>query len=169
MGSVEGVPPGCWVIGYGNSHRGDDGIGPYVADRVGQTLGHKKGVRTRSLYQLDPALIDELQDAHTLIFVDASMEVIDNGWKWTRIEPDFRGFYHVTHLFGPCFLLGLIQSLYQRYPDTWLVTVQGDKFDFKEGLTPGAGNRACRAVSEILNFLNRHQTPTSFNHTIEGG
>ena len=167
MPSKENLISDCWVIGYGNSHRGDDGIGPYVANRVEQALKHRKGVQTRALYQLDPALIEELQDAATLIFVDASMEIIDNGWKWTRIEPDFRGFYHVTHLFGPCFLLGLIHSLYQRYPDTWLVTVQGDKFDFKESLTPGAGNRACQAVSEILNFLDIHQTQTICNPMIE--
>lgn len=170
MESGEIVTSGCWVIGYGNPHRGDDGIGFHVVDQVEKAVNRPQEIQTRAVHQLDPALVEELQDAQAIVFVDASMDIIDKGWTWTRIAPEFTGFYHVTHLFAPSFLLGLIHALYERDPETWLVTVQGDNFDFKESLTPGAEKRAWGAAREILDFLDpRHRTKFTPSATPKGG
>lgn len=143
----------CWVIGYGNIQRQDDGIGPYVADLVEISAKRRTGIKSVSLHQLDPAMVEELQHASVLIFVDATMEAMEKGWRWVKIEPECKDFYHVMHLFDPQYLLALIQLLYHKHPETWLVTVQGDNFEFGEGLTIGAEERACGAAAEIVDFL----------------
>ncbi len=151
---METIISSTWVVGYGNFHRRDDGIGPYVAGRIGKKVKHKKDIRTLSLHQLDPDLIDELQSARMIIFVDATMDIIENGWKWERIFPEFKRFYHVTHLFSPSLILSLIHSLYQRNPETYIVSVQGDNFEFGHGLDPETQKRALKAASAIMEFLN---------------
>jgi len=171
MPSIEAPNSDCWIIGYGNSHRQDDGIGPYVVDRLDKAVKHIKKIRTVTLHQLEPELIEDLQHANIIIFIDATQDVIDNGLEWINVKPEFRGTFHVTHHFNPSFLLGLIHSFYQTYPETWLVTIQGTNFDFGENLTFRAKKRACRATSEILDFLDRHycQTESIFNHNTVGG
>lgn len=144
----------CWVIGYGNIQCKDDGIGPYVANLVDMSVKERRGIKSVSLHQLDPALLEELQYVNSIIFVDATMDVIESGWRWVKIEPEFRYFYHVVHLFDPPHLLALIQSLYHKYPETWLLTVQGDNFEFGDGLTLKAEERACSAAAEIVCFLD---------------
>ena len=47
----------------------------------------------------------------------------------------------------------LLQSIYHICPPTWLVSVQGDDFEFGEELTREAEKRAQRVVSEINEFV----------------
>ena len=63
---------GILVIGYGNELRGDDGIGPRVAEAV--AARNHPGVRVRIVCQLVPELAAELAEARTVIFVDALMD-----------------------------------------------------------------------------------------------
>jgi len=159
MDAIDTTKCDCWVIGYGNFLRRDDGIGHYIIGRVEKAVKHIKTIHTLALHQMDPALVEELQHARVIIFVDATMDLLENGWKWVKITTEYRGPYHVTHRFDPSFFLGLIYQLYEKYPETWLVTVQGDNFEFREGLTVQAEQRACRAASEIIDFLGRHYDP----------
>lgn len=153
---IETLNPQCWVIGYGNSQRRDDGLGQYVASLVDKSLKNRDRIKIMAIHQLDPALIEEMHHAGRVIFVDATMEILESGLRWVKLEPDFRAFYHVTHLFYPSSLLALIQSVYQKTPEAWLVTVQGDNFEFGDMLTPEAGKRGLKAASEIISFLIRH-------------
>ena len=60
------------VIGYGNTLRGDDGVGPRVVEAIG-TLG-LPGVRTLICPLLTPELADPISRAEKVIFVDAAMD-----------------------------------------------------------------------------------------------
>ncbi|MBL7175030.1 MAG: hydrogenase maturation protease [Desulfobacteraceae bacterium] len=142
-----------WIIGYGNPQRRDDGIGPYVIDRLNTILGYKKEIHILSLHQLEPDLIEELRYANLLIFVDAATGQVEGGWRWVKVQSELRDLHYVTHHFKPSFLLGLLQSIYHHCPRTWLVSVQGDDFEFGEGLTSGAEKRARMVVSEIVRFI----------------
>lgn len=153
MRAIEATSSQFWIIGYGNPQRRDDGIGPYVAGRVDKSLKHRKGIRILILHQLEPDLVEELRHASAIILVDAAINDLKGGWQWIKVEPELRDFHYLTHHFKPSFLLGLLQSLYQKCPQTWLISVQGDNFEFGEGLTPGAEKRAQRVVSEITKFI----------------
>jgi hydrogenase maturation protease len=135
-------------VGYGNPHRKDDGIGPYVVEKVSRDLGAGTGVALRSMHQLDPALAEEVHGAETLILVDATVEPLECGLRWARIEP-VRGLeLRDTHNFQPPLFAWLLESLYGRSPVMWLVSVQGNDFGFGEGLSIEAWEMAERACRE---------------------
>ena len=144
-----------WIVGYGNPHRRDDGIGPYIVEQLSGDLGRERDIALRSLHQLDSVLAEEVQGAEVLILVDATVESVDRGVRWTRVEPKQGHSACDTHHLSPSTLLGLMEALYGRRPTTWLVSVQGGDFGFGEGLSLEAQEKAERASSEILDFCLR--------------
>ena len=144
-----------WIIGYGNPHRKDDGIGPYVVEQLSADLGKGTGIALRSLHQLDPVLAEELQGAEVLILVDATVEPLEHGLRWTRVQPKQSLSAYDTHDLQPEVFAGLLESLYQRSPAMWVVSVQGNDFGFGEGLSLEAQEKAQRASSEIVQFCWR--------------
>jgi len=144
-----------WIIGYGNPHRKDDGIGPYVVEKLSGDLGDGTGVTLRSLHQLDPVLAEEVQGAEVLILVDATVEPLERGLRWTRIQPKQDFSACDTHHLRPEGLAGLLKALYQRSPAMWVVSVEGSDFGFGEGLSLEAQEKAERASSEIVRFCCR--------------
>lgn len=141
-----------WIIGYGNPHRKDDGIGPYVVERLSAELGEATGIGLRSLHQLDPVLAEEVRGAEVLILVDATVEPLESGWRWTRVQPKKDLSACDTHYLQPSAFAGLLESLYKESPAMWLVSVQGNDFGFGEGLSLEAREKAERASWEIARF-----------------
>src|ERR1035441_6445297 len=60
------------VIGYGNTLRGDDGVGPRVAEAIEKL--NLPGVRTLVCQQLSPEYADPVSRARTVVFVDAAVD-----------------------------------------------------------------------------------------------
>lgn len=144
-----------WIIGYGNPHRKDDGIGPYVVEQVSCAVGLNTGIALRSLQQLDPVLAEDVRGAEVLILVDATVETMEGGLRWTRIQPKGDVPLCDTHHLDPSLFAGLLESLYQRSPTIWLVSVEGSDFGFGEGLSLEAQEKAERASREIVQFCLR--------------
>jgi hydrogenase maturation protease len=148
--------PTCWIIAFGNSQRGDDGVGPYVACRLNDTIQTMSGVALCTLPQLDIALLEDILDADHLIFVDASVEKIDNGLRWSPVTPELNGWAMGSHQLTPNVFLGLLHLLYQSHPRAWVVSVQGRNFDLGEGLSTEARRDAERAAAQIVDWLYLH-------------
>ncbi|MGE5842955.1 MAG: hydrogenase maturation protease [Deltaproteobacteria bacterium] len=148
-------PRSTWIIGYGNPHRKDDGIGPYVVERLAGELGDETGISLRTLHQLDPVLAEEVQEAEVLILVDATVQPMEQGLQWARVRPKQDLSACDTHHLQPESLAGLLESLYQRSPVMWLVAIHGKDFGFGEGLSLEARENARRAGSEIVQFCRR--------------
>lgn len=140
---------GVWIIGYGNPHRRDDGVGPYVVKRLGWSLRHARECRLLSRLHLDSDLLVDLRDAQTIVLVDATAEPVAGGWRWTRVFPERGNLPYLTHHTSPGFFLGLFQSVYCACPPTWLASVQGHDFGFGEGLCPSTEKRAEAVVADI--------------------
>ena len=141
-----------WVIGYGNPHRRDDGLGQYVVNRLCEELPNTGRICFRSIHQLDSVLVDELQMAELVILVDATVEDLMGGVRWEKVRPGIEISYRGTHHLNPSTLLGLLEAFYHRSPLTWLVSVQGRDFGFGEGLSPETKEKADRARGEIAQF-----------------
>ena len=62
------------VIGYGNTLRGDDGVGQKVAEVIA-SLG-LSGIRALSCHQLTPELADPISEVRMVVFVDATVDNI---------------------------------------------------------------------------------------------
>jgi hydrogenase maturation protease len=139
------------LVGYGNSARRDDGIGPYVAGRLEAVFKESRRIRAFSLHQLDPVLIDALRGADLIVFIDATVEPIPGGYAFSELSPQTRDFPCLTHPCTPSFLLGLMVSIHGKSPPAYMAAVQGDDFGHGEGLSAAALQRAERVVSEIAN------------------
>lgn len=148
--------PTCWVIAFGNAQRGDDGIGPYVAERLSDTIGQMNGVALCSLPQLDLALLEEVHGADHLVFVDASVESLENGLRWSPVTPELNGWAMGSHQLTPAVFLGLLHLLYQSNPTAWVLSVRGRHFDLGEGLSAEACRDADRAAAQIVEWLYLH-------------
>jgi hydrogenase maturation protease len=171
---LDGEQPRLWIIGYGNPQRRDDGSGCHVAGRLGRFFGRKAGVAVRVMHQLDPVLAEDLRDAETVLFVDATVEHLTEGREWLRIRPEVNNRHCVTHHCEPAFLLGLLQTLHGRCPEGWLVSVEGDDFGLGEGLSAEGKHGARKITREIAAHLARKmidkgETPVKSYTTQEKG
>jgi len=145
----------CWILGYGNRQRRDDGIGPYIVEKLKGALEQKNGVRLLALPQLRADLVEDLREADRILFVDATIDNPEGGRKWRQLQPQMQVLPYLTHHIDPAFLLGLLETLYRRSACAWLVSIHGDDFGFGEGLSPEAARTADRVSLEILEYICR--------------
>ena len=122
------------VIGYGNTLRCDDGVGPRVAEAVGQM--NLPGVRTLACHQLSPEHADLVSRARKVIFVDAAMDEMD-GVKFRLLAPGDTT-QLMAHAADPRTLLALARDVFGRAPEAWWLTIPAAELKFGEGLSPGA-------------------------------
>lgn len=138
------------LIGYGNELRGDDAIGPRVADAVRRWS--LEGVRTFALHQLTPELADPIAKARAAIFVDASVIRGDNQVRVSPIEAS-QPAEMITHILNPAELLALAQAVFGRSPPAWLVTVPAANLEFGDRLSLLAERGIAGALLEIRRLI----------------
>ena len=115
------------MIGYGNELRGDDAIGPRVAN---EAAGWKMaGVRTMTCHQLTPELADPIAAAARVIFVDA-VGAFSKEVSIGEIAPAAPSSGVMTHVVDPQILLRLAMEVYGRCPKAWWLTVPVENVDF---------------------------------------
>jgi hydrogenase maturation protease len=129
-------PAGCdfLVIGYGNTLRGDDGVGPRVVEAVEKL--NLRGVRTLICQQLSPEYADPVSRAHTVVFVDAAVDA-PREVQLRKIEPN-ESAQLMAHAADPRTMLALARDVFGHAPQAWWLTIPAVKLDFSETLTPEA-------------------------------
>ena len=135
----------CLVIGYGNTLRGDDGVGPRVAEAVGHL--RLPGVRTLICPLLTPELADPISRAEKVIFVDAAVDA-PNEVQWRRLEPNETS-QLMAHAADPRTMLALARDVFGHAPQAWWLTIPAVKLDFSEELTPEAQRGFEEAMEKI--------------------
>jgi len=161
------------LIGYGNTLRGDDALGPMAVERLRPLLADLASatgsavspeVELEHCYQLAPELAAQLAAVDLVIFVDAAAEGKPGLVRVERLSPqssDAASSTHaasLTHHVQPAALLGLTIALYGRAPEAILVTGAGANFESGEGLSEygsAALNEVCRLVPSLVrDFLH---------------
>jgi hydrogenase maturation protease len=135
------------IIGYGNSLRGDDGVGRLIAENV--LTWHLPGVVVRSCHQLVPELVEDLKSAERVLFVDSAANEGDVRLRKIFAQPMRQS---LTHSCDPCSLLALAHELYGRTPEGWLLTIPGSCFEISEENSPVARKNMAQALAEIKDF-----------------
>lgn len=133
------------VIGYGNPLRSDDGVGPYVAERVARYS--LPGVSTRVAHQLEMEMAAELADCDSAFLVDAAAG--GPAVSLRRAEPSLEE-PSFSHQLTPERLLGLTEALYGRRPSLCVCTVRGQDFGFGSAMSARVFRRAERLARRIL-------------------
>ena len=147
------------IIGIGNSGRSDDGLGWLVLDYI------KKNCLDAALlyrYQLQIEDAELLSHYQTVIFVDATKEVTENGFFFKACHPN-NGFGLTSHMLDPETILWLENQLYKTRPTTYILGIEGEKW--KLSLEPskvGLENlsRASFHLEENINLILKHQPPS---------
>ncbi len=135
----------CLVIGYGNTLRGDDGVGPRVAEAVA-ALG-LPGVCTLVGAQLSPEHADPIAQARTVIFVDAALDA-PGEVQLRKLEPADTS-QLMAHAADPRTMLALARDVFGRAPKAWLLTIPVETLAFTEELSPVAQRGLQQAVRQI--------------------
>lgn len=139
------VPSGTLIIGYGNTLRGDDGVGPRVAEVV-ESL-QLPNVRTLICQQLSPEHADPISRAETVIFVDAAVDA--PGEVHLRpLEPGATS-QLMAHAANPPTMLALARDVFGHAPRAWWLTIPAAKLEFSETLSPEARCGMNEAVETI--------------------
>jgi len=126
------VMAGLLVIGYGNTLRRDDGVGPRVAEAVGAM--NLPGVHTLICQQLSPELADPVSRAGAVVFVDAAVDAA-RAVQWRKLEPG-ESSQLMAHAADPRTLLALARDVFGHCPAAWWLTIPAAATGFGEALSP---------------------------------
>jgi hydrogenase maturation protease len=146
------------VIGYGNTLRGDDGVGYQVAETVA-TWG-LQGVTALSCHQLLPELAAELARAQQVLFVDAEIApaTAQPNAAITSLPLDNTVTF-TTHTATPASLLALAQWLYGATPVAYQLTIPAIAFDLGETFSPVTSASQSLALERIYTWLTPTKAP----------
>jgi hydrogenase maturation protease len=139
------------LIGFGNPGRGDDGLGPALAEAV-ELLG-LPGVTVETDYQLSAEHAVAVNEADAVVFADAAVAGPEP-WAFSRIEP-VDDLPWSTHGLEPPALLALARHVSgrsgrDRRVAAYLLALRGYAFDeFSEKLS----ERAQRNLADAVAFL----------------
>jgi hydrogenase maturation protease len=161
----------CLILACGNTLRGDDGIGPWLAEWAEERFSGQSDVRVISRQQWTPELAEEIAGAESVLFVDCSVESAAGTVKTINVEPANPEEGLATHHIGAPQLLQLAKELYGSLPRTsLLLTVGAGSIELSEEFSAevtASQPEACRQIEEfVLGFLKnpRQVTATSQNN-----
>jgi len=155
------------IIGYGNVDREDDGVGWHIlknlADRIDRTIPEDPGssieitsqiVDLTFIYQIYPELAETISHYDRVCFVDAHTAEISSEISWIALSPEYEK-SPLTHHMSPKTVLSITDTIYNKVPETILVSVQGYKFGFERNLSPQTAILAQKASNQIWDWINK--------------
>ena len=138
-------PAGLLVIGYGNTLRRDDGVGPRVADAVAALA--LPGVHALACPLLTPELADPISRARVAIFVDAAVDA-PREVQLRKLAPADTS-QVMAHAASPATLLALARDVFGHAPEAWWLTIPAEDLGIGEELSPLAQRGMETAIEEI--------------------
>lgn len=141
------------IIGYGNTLRGDDGVGR----RLAEELAERKLPRicTRSVHQLVPELAEDLAACGAVIFIDASLGRAGDSVTMRPIVAA-GPIAAIEHVMRPQIVLAYTRDLFGSSPKAWWLTVPGENFEVGESLSATARTAAAAALTMIERFIQEY-------------
>ncbi len=136
------------VIGYGNTLRSDDGVGPKVAEAVDAL--HLAGVKTLACDLLTPELADPVSKAETVVFVDAALDAP----REVQLRPlaPAASSQIMAHAADPRTLLALARDVFGHAPQAWWLTIPARDLALGEKLSASAQSGMAHAVELVKNL-----------------
>jgi hydrogenase maturation protease len=142
------------IYAFGNPGRQDDGLGNRLVDELEPWLAEKgfRHVELESNYQLNIEDADNIAGKDLVVFVDASIEDIED-FHFGVVEPSEGRSEFTMHAASPAFILALCIKLYGKHPDTFLLQIRGYEWEFNEKLSDGAAQNLASALAFIKRRL----------------
>ncbi len=141
------------VIGYGNPGRGDDGLGPALAERL--ELLRIPGVTVETDYQLSIEHAALAAEHDVVVFADAATDA--SAPFYFRPISGASGDACTSHAVTPGEVLFLARSCFGATPRGFLLGMRAQALDrFHEGLTSDAQAVLDSALEHLLRFIAEH-------------
>ncbi len=145
------------IYAFGNPGRRDDGLGCAFVNDLKTWINNQglEGFDFDCNYQLN------IEDAHNIsgkdlvIFVDASMEDIDD-FVLTKVD-ESSDISFTSHEASPGYIYYLCRELFDKNPATYLLHIKGYDWKFKEGLTVEAKKNLSSSLAFIKKQLQNRQ------------
>jgi hydrogenase maturation protease len=139
-------PATLFILGYGNPGRRDDGLGPYVAEALEESVPGDVTVETAFQPGLEHCAA--ISKCRTAVFIDSARKG-RAPFEVRRLEPALDRAAFTTHAVCPAELLGICAESFGARPPAWLVAVRGYSYGMGEGLSGRAKRNAARAVDYL--------------------
>lgn len=144
----------CLILACGNTLRGDDGVGLWLAAWAEDRFKGEAAVRVIADHQWTPELAEEVAHAESVLFIDCSVDSAPGLITLATVNPSSAGTGHGTHHLGAAELLGLAQEYYNSLPrDAQLLTIGAASTELAEVFSEpvaAALPEACRMIEETL-------------------
>ena len=144
-------PQGLLVIGYGNTLRSDDGVGPKVAEETAALA--LPGVQALACALLTPELAEPVSRAATVVFVDAAVDA-PREVQMRKLAPA-QSSQIIAHAATPAILLALARDVFGHTPQAWLLTIPADELGIGEEFSATARRGFATAMQEIKKLHQR--------------
>jgi hydrogenase maturation protease len=159
-------PTPCLILACGNTLREDDGIGPHLAHWATEHWSSDPRIRVISCQQWTPDLAVDIAAAHSVIFLDCSIDAAPGHVDLQPVQPAASQFTLATHHSSAPSLLALARDLYNATPHTALLLTIGayslELGDVLSGTVQAALPRATALLrSTVNNLLNAPEAPRS--------
>jgi hydrogenase maturation protease len=146
---MESTSPGAvidlLVIGYGNTLRSDDSVGPRVAEEI-EALA-LPGVRALSCNLLTPELAETISQARRVVFVDASVQPVADVELRKLLPAQSSQIF--AHAADPRTLLATARDLFGHVPEAWCLSIPVENLDIGEELSATAKGGLDVAIKSI--------------------
>jgi len=142
------------IIGYGNTLRGDDGFGKYVASLLAERV-QDPDVLILMPQQLTPDLAAQVAASRMTIFIDARVGENPGRVHHTTIQAPDRATPTFQHHITPEVLAGVTRALYGVVPEMHLLTAEATTFEVREGLSPALHDSAGDVIGQILTLISK--------------
>jgi len=152
------TPARCLILACGNTLRGDDGVGLWLAEWAERRFADQPGVRIIADHQWTPELAEDVARAHSVLFIDCSVDSAPGSVHLTSVEPAEEGHGKGTHHLDAAQLLALARDFYESLPlHAQQLTIGAASFALTEEFSPAVTAslpEACRLIEEtVLRWL----------------
>jgi hydrogenase maturation protease len=123
--SMNSTKARCLLLACGNTLRGDDGIGPWLAEWAEKRFADERRLKVISRQQWTPELAADIAEAEFVLFIDCSTASEAGFINVMEVMPAQRTEGIGTHHVGAPELLGIAQELYGSLPRQALLLTIG--------------------------------------------
>ncbi|HEV2326932.1 MAG TPA: hydrogenase maturation protease [Terracidiphilus sp.] len=144
----------CLILACGNTLRGDDGAGPWLAAWTKKRFGSEPRIRVISRQQWTPELAKDIARAESVLFIDCSIESAPGAVSLSSVEPNPEMPAVATHHLSAPELLALAREFYASLPhEALMLTIGAGSVELGEEFSEtvqAALPQACRRIEETV-------------------
>ena len=149
----------CLILACGNTMRGDDGVGLWLAEWAERRFADQPGVRVIADHQWTPELAEDVAHAQSVLFIDCTLDTAPGSLHLTPVEPAAAGQGINTHHQNAAELLALSRDLFNSLPrNAQLLTIGAGSTELGEAFSAAvtaALPDACKLIDEtVLRLLS---------------